>query len=332
MKSYIKAISCYLPEKILANEELVAEFPEWTVDKVASKVGISRRHIAERGVTAGDMAVKAAESLFAEYEVDRSTVDFVLLCTQSPDYPLPTTACILQDRLKIPTRCGALDFNLGCSGYVYGLSLANGLIVSGAAKNVLFLTSEVYTQQLHPQDKGNRTIFGDAATATLISSDGYAEIGAFCLGTDGSGAENLILRSGGRKNPEPMPETVAADGTRVYPNHIQMNGAEVFNFTLTMVPPLVEETMRNNALRIEQIDLFVFHQANKFMLNTLRKLCRIESERFYYCMEDVGNTVSNSIPIALKKARDEAAIKQNAKVLVAGFGVGYSWAGCVLQY
>jgi 3-oxoacyl-[acyl-carrier-protein] synthase-3 len=332
MKAYIKGISTYLPERILTNEELVAEFPEWTVDKVAAKVGINSRHIAAPDETAGDMAVKAAEALFAEYEVDRNTIDFILLCTQSPDYPLPTTACLVQNQLKIPTGCGALDFNLGCSGYVYGLSLAKGLIVSGIAKNVLFLTSEVYTKQLHPQDKGNRTIFGDAATATLIATDGFAEIGNFCLGTDGAGAENLILRSGGRKNPLPLPETVAEDGSPVYPNHIQMNGAEVFNFTLTMVPPLVEGTLKNNALENEQINLFVFHQANKFMLNTLRKLCQIDPERFYYCLEDVGNTVSNTIPIALKRAQEDASIKQSFKVLLAGFGVGYSWGGCVLQY
>ncbi len=332
MKAFIKGISYYLPVKELTNQELVAEFPEWTVDKVAAKVGINSRHIAAPDETAGDMAEKAAEALFVEYKIDRNTIDFILLCTQSPDYPLPTTACILQDRLDIPTGCGALDFNLGCSGYVYGLSLAKGLILSGTAKNVLFITSEVYTKQLHPQDKGNRTIFGDAATATLISTEGFAEIGSFCLGTDGSGADNLILRSGGRRNPSPMQETVAEDGSPVYPNHIQMNGAEVFNFTLTMVPPLVEGTLKNNGLENEQINLYVFHQANKFMLNTLRKLCRIDPERFYYCMEDVGNTVSNTIPIALKRAQEETAIKPGFQVLLAGFGVGYSWGGCVLGY
>ena len=321
-----------MPEKVLTNEELVAEFPEWTIEKVASKVGISSRHISSPDETAGDMAVKAAEALFVEYEIDRNAIDFILLCTQSPDYPLPTTACLVQDRLKIPTSCGALDFNLGCSGYVYGLSLAKGLIASGTAKNLLFLTSEVYTQQLHQRDKGSRTIFGDAATATLISTEGFAEIGNFCLGTDGAGAENLILRSGGRRNPLPMQEAVAEDGSPIYPNHIQMNGAEVFNFTLTMVPPLVEGTLKSNALENEQINLYVFHQANKFMLNTLRKLCRIDPERFYYCMEDVGNTVSNTIPIALKRAQEDSSITPDAKVLLAGFGVGYSWSGCVLSY
>jgi 3-oxoacyl-[acyl-carrier-protein] synthase-3 len=332
MEACIKGVSYYLPENVLTNEDLISEFPEWTVDKVASKVGIASRHVAASDETAGDMAVKASEELFSEYCIERSSIDFVLLCTQSPDYPLPTTACILQNRLGLSTACGALDFNLGCSGYVYGLSLAKGLIFGGVAKNILLLTSEVYTQQLHPQDKGNRTIFGDAATATLISTEGFASIGDFSLGTDGSGAKNLILQSGGRRHPDLMPETQTEDGTPVYPNHIQMNGSEVFNFTLTMVPPLVELTLDKNDLTVDQVDLFVFHQANKFMLNTLRKLCRIEKDRFYYAMEDVGNTVSNTIPIALKRAQADASIKQRSKILLAGFGVGYSWGGCVLQY
>lgn len=332
MDAFIKGISYYLPEKVLTNEELVAEFPEWSIEKVAKKVGICQRHISEKGETVSGMAAKAAENLFAEYDFNRADIDFVMLCTQSPDYKLPTTACILQDKLGLSISCGALDFNLGCSGYVYGLSLAKGLVAAGVAKNILLLTAEAYTQQLHSKDKGNRTIFGDAATATLVSTDGFAAIGDFSLGTDGAGAKNLILKSGGRSYPDPLPETENEDGTLVCPNHIQMNGAEVFNFTLTMVPPLVKGTLENNHLQNDQVDLFVFHQANRFMLNTLRKLCRIDPARFYYSMEDVGNTVSNSIPIALKRAQKDSSIKLGAKVLIAGFGVGYSWAGSVLQY
>ncbi|MGV8093731.1 MAG: ketoacyl-ACP synthase III [Mangrovibacterium sp.] len=194
-KAYIKAISYYLPEKVLTNEELVREFSEWTVEKVANKVGIDSRHIAAKDETSGDMAERAAQNLFEEWNVKPQSVDFVLLCTQSPDYFLPTTACVLQHRLGISTDSGALDFNLGCSGFVYGLALAKGLVLSSVAKNVLLLTSETYSKHIHPQDKGNRTIFGDAATASLISSDGFAEIGEFSLGTDGRGAENLIVKN-----------------------------------------------------------------------------------------------------------------------------------------
>ena len=183
--AFIRAISYYLPERLLDNFELSSMFPEWSIDKISSKVGIASRHLASEDETAGDLAVKAAESLFAEYGIERESVDFVLLCTQSPDYLLPTTACIIQDRLRIPQSAGALDFNLGCSGFVYGLALAKGLIAGAMAHNVLLLTAETYSKYLHPSDKGNRSIFGDGAAACLVSETGFAQIGDFVLGTDG---------------------------------------------------------------------------------------------------------------------------------------------------
>lgn len=177
MKAYIKAIDYYLPETILTNEDLVREFPEWSVDKIATKIGIEQRCISEQHETSLDMAVEAAEMLFKNNsEIQKNDIDFVLFCTQSPDYVLPTSACIIQSRLNLLTTCGALDFNLGCSGYVYGLAMAKGLICSGIAKNVLLLTGETYSKYLHVQDKSNRTIFGDAASATIISTTGSAEI------------------------------------------------------------------------------------------------------------------------------------------------------------
>ena len=199
MKAFIKAISYFLPQKVVTNDDLVKEFPEWTVDKIAGKVGVTERHIAAETETAADMATQAAKKLFAEHGIDRSTIDFVLFCTQSPDYFLPTSACIIQNNLGLSTSCGALDFNLGCSGFVYGLSVAKGLIAGGIASNVLLLTAETYSKHIHPKDKGNRTIFGDAAAATLVSTNGFASIENFSLGTDGRGAENLIVKKGGQK-------------------------------------------------------------------------------------------------------------------------------------
>lgn len=197
MKAYIKQISYYLPQRILSNEKLVEEFPEWTVDKIASKVGVNNRHVAGEQETALDMAVAVANNLFAANpDIQREDVDFVLFCTQSPDYFLPTSACLIQEQLGLRTNIGAIDYNLGCSGYVYGLAVAKGLIIGGIAKNVLLLTAETYSKFLHPRDKGNRTIFGDAASASIVSTDGFAEIGEFALGTDGKGANNLIVRTG----------------------------------------------------------------------------------------------------------------------------------------
>ncbi|MDL2224150.1 ketoacyl-ACP synthase III [Bacteroidales bacterium OttesenSCG-928-M06] len=333
MNAYIKGISYYLPEKVVTNEELVNEFPEWTVEKVANKIGVHERHIVQGNETALDLARKACLSFFKEYEIEKSTIDFILFCTQSPDYYLPTTACILQEQLGLSTKCGALDFNLGCSGYIYGLSLAKGLITAGIAKNILLVTSETYSKHIHPKDKGNRTIFGDAAAVTLVSTEGIAEILNFSLGTDGKGAENLIVKTGALKNPERKNRVDFNDsGNPISDDYLYMNGSEIFNFTLDAVPPLVDDVLKKNHTIKEDVDLFVFHQANKHMLNFLRRKIKIEEDKFYYYMENVGNTVSSTIPIALKEALLDNSIKKDAQVLIAGFGVGYSWGATILKF
>ena len=331
MKAYIKALTYALPKKALTNEQLVEEFPEWSVDKIANKVGIHTRHIADENETAADLAVRAAEKLFAtETNINKNKIDFVLFCTQSPDYFLPTSACLIQDKLGLPTTCGALDFNLGCSGYIYGLSLAKGLIMGGIAKNVLFLTGETYTKHLHPKDKGNRTIFGDAGSATLISTEGFAEIGNFSLGTDGKGAENLIVKTGAFRHKSSLNDLKFDEKANpIASDYLFMNGSEIFNFTIDIVPSLVNDTLNKNELSKEDIDGYVFHQANAFMLNFLRKKLKIEEGQFHYYMSEVGNTVSATIPIVLCEKLKENKLKGN--LLLAGFGVGYSWGGCVLK-
>lgn len=333
MKIYIKAISYYLPKKILTNDDLVSEFPEWSTEKVLGKIGVKQRHIAEKNETASDMGFKVAEKLFLEYKIDRSTIDYILLCTQSPDYFLPTSACILQNRLKLSTSCGALDFNLGCSGFVYGLSLAKGLISAKIAKNVLLITAETYSKIIHPKDKSNRTIFGDASAATLISTTGFASIEDFSLGTDGRGADNLILKNGGFRNQNANSElTIDNLGNSFSSDYLFMNGGEIFNFTAEAVPILVEQVLNKNNTSKNNIQLYVFHQANKYMMNYLRKIIDIESEKFFFCIENTGNTVSSTIPIALYEAYKEGRIKKKSNVLIVGFGVGYSWGGTILKY
>lgn len=331
MKTYIKALAYTLPKNEITNEQLVKEFPEWSVDKIADKVGINSRFVASENETSSDLAVKAAEKLFLENpNINKDDIDFVLFCTQSPDYFLPTSACIIQNKLGLPTTCGALDFNLGCSGYIYGLSLAKGLILGGIANNVLLLTGETYSKYLHPKDKGNRTIFGDAGSATLISIEGFAEIGNFSLGTDGKGAENLIVKTGGLRCKSPMNDlTFDEKANPTSSDYLYMNGSEIFNFTIEAVPELVKNTLLKNRLTNDEIEGFVFHQANKFMLNFLRKKLKINEEKFHYYMSEVGNTVSSTVPIVLYEKLKNGELHGN--ILLGGFGVGYSWGGCVIN-
>lgn len=334
MKAYIRGISYYLPEQILTNEELTKEFPEWDVDKVYNKVGVKERHIAAPDETAGDMAEKAARKLFAEYGVSPSDIDFVLLCTQSPDHFLPSTACILQHRLGIPTSAGAYDYDLGCSGCIYGMATAKGLLAAGLAKNVLLLTSESYTKYLHPQDKSNRSIFGDGAAACLISNEkGFAEIGDFVFGTDGSGAENLMVKSfGSRQRNATGIESTDDDGHVRRDDYLYMNGSAIFNFTLDTVPAMIADLLQKSSLQKSEIDYYIFHQANKYMLNTIRKVCGIEKDKFYINLEHTGNTVSPTILIGLKDCLENGTVHSGMKVMACGFGVGLSYAATLFLF
>lgn len=330
---FIKAISYYLPEKVVSNEELLKEFPEWSVDKVAQKVGVDSRHIATECETAGDLAEKAARKLFAEYRIDPNSIDFLLLCTQSPDYFLPSTACILQDRLGIPTSAGAFDYNLGCSGCIYGMAVAKGLIAAGIAKNVLLLTAETYNKYLHPSDKSNRSIFGDGAAACLISTEGFAEIGEFVLGTDGSGYKHLIVETGAsRKKEKTGVESTDDDGHTRREDYLYMDGSAIFNFTLDAVPAMMVQILEKNNMQKEEVDYYVFHQANKFMLNTIRKVCVLPKDKFYVNLANTGNTVSSTVMIGLKECIVKDIVKSGSKVMIAGFGVGLSWGGVILKW
>ena len=330
-KAFVKAVSCYYPNRTVTNEQLVSEFPEWTVEKIANKVGVHSRHIVDENETAVDLAIKAGECLFTEYSlIKREDIDFILLCTQSPDFFLPSSSCIVQAKLGLLTNCGAFDFNLGCSGYIYGLAVAKGLICGGIAKNVLLITAETYSKYLHPRDKGNRTIFGDASSATIISTDGFAEIGHFVLGTDGSGAENLIVKTGASRTPYKANDLkFDENGNPQSSDYLYMNGSEIFSFTQHNVPIIVKQTLERNGLTLNDVDLTVFHQANKYMLEFLRKKIKIPHDKFFINMAEVGNTVSSSIPIALKAA--QTSNRLYGSTLLCGFGVGYSWGGCILR-
>ncbi|WP_312767508.1 ketoacyl-ACP synthase III [Epilithonimonas sp.] len=313
----IAAIEYYLPKNILTNEDISREFPEWSAEKIKTKIGVESRHIADDAETAFDLAFKACEKIFKNY--DKNKIDFILFCTQSPDYFLPTTACILQDKLGLPKNIGALDFNLGCSGFVYGLTLAKGLIASGVAKNILLVTAETYSKFLDKNDKSNRTIFGDGAAVTIVEKDESKANYQFSVGTDGSGFNNLIVENGAARNKAEQPT-------------LFMKGPKIFTFAVENIPMLINDILEKNKAKLEEIDLFVFHQASSYMLNYLRNLCNIPEEKFFVDMKNIGNTVSASIPIALKLAWEKGIIREGLKVMVVGFGVGYSWGAGILEF
>ncbi len=323
--SLIETIEVYLPKKTLTNSQLSEMFPEWDASKIESKVGIVSRHIADHDESALDMAIAVSEKMLESR--NRNEIDFVLYCTQSPEFFLPSGACILQDKLRLRKDIGAFDINLGCSGYVYGLSIADSLIKSGHATSILFVTSETYSKHIDPSDKGNLSIFGDAATATLIRNSSCPQIHHFVFGTDGAGYNKLIVKKGafpGNCTNSYFEESSFPD------NFLYMNGPDIFSFTMDVVPDIVNRCLVKNTLSKSDVGYFVFHQANKYILDFLRKSIGIPQDKFYINLTETGNTVSSTIPIALYQMKKDGLIKKGDKLLLVGFGVGLSWAATVV--
>ncbi|MDE0936792.1 MAG: ketoacyl-ACP synthase III [Mariniblastus sp.] len=321
-------IAVHLPERIESNADLVADNPKWDMDLIASKTGIYNRHVAGPDECSSDLGVKAAEKLFEEFSIDRSTIDFLFFCTQTPDYPLPTTACLIQDRLGLPTNCGALDFNLGCSGYVYGLSLCDGLIRSGAAKRILFITAETYTKLIDKQDRTLRTIFGDGAAATLIESSDEPSLWAFKFGTDGRGANTLLATKNGFRKAE---DAITPRHRRRWKSDLYMDGPALINFTVGQIPGMLQEVLHDASMTSEDVGFYLFHQATYKMLSQLQQVMEVEESKVPILLRDLGNTVSSTLPILITQMRSRGDMTPEMKNMLVGFGVGWSWAGCMWQ-
>lgn len=325
---YIKGIEYYLPQKV--------ELNEMSTSAIKQKIGIRLRHIAEKNEYASDLACHAANKVISRVS-NKEDIDFLLYCTQSPDYIIPTTACILQSKIKLNNSCGALDFNLGCSGYVYGLSLAKGLIHSGQANNVLLITSDTLSKYINPKDKSLTPIFGDGATATIISkqTNTPSSIGEFVFSTDGNGAENLIIPAGGLKQPIDQNSRLEKEdhnGNVRSDANLYMNGPEIFKYAFYEVPLSIKRFIDKENLKMEDYDYFVFHQANHYMMEMIRRKLDIPKGKFSIQIEDGGNTGSSSIPIALKREVERKSIKNGDRVMLVGFGVGYSLSICSIVW
>lgn len=321
----IRGVAGYLPPQIEKNDMST---------RAAKALGIEERHVAAPDQAASDLACEAAENLFKKYPAAREGVDFILLCTQQPDYPLPSTACLVADRLGLPKSVGALDYNLGCSGYIYGLGLAKGLIEAGLCKKLLLLTVSLYVREGSPEDNATRPVFADGASATLIEGveSDRPLLDAFVFGTDGAlGPKAIIQKVGGSRHPYRTTEIKKIEdehGSRTNAD-IFMDGQEVMLFTLREVPPMVEEVLAKAGLTREELDYAVFHQPNKFMLDYVQRKCKLQKVPFFNDASKTGNTVAATIPLGLCSILKEQEPESLKHVLMAGFGVGLSWGGCV---
>ena len=321
MKVKIKDITYFFPKSHESNEDLKQDNPDWDMDKITAKTGVTKRFISDSNQTALDLGVSAAKLMLEGSEKLTKEIDLLILVTQSPDYILPTSACIIQQKLNLPNNCMAFDINLGCSGFVYGLSVAGSLIESKVASKALIICADSYTKYIENDDRTNRPIFSDAGAATLIVNSELDNIGSFVTGTDGSGYESLIVRQGGSRD-------LNSNSNKI----LEMNGSEVFLFTMKRIPATVKELLLKEKTSIDEIDLFIFHQASKLVIDNLTRLLHLNPAKVYRNYEKKGNTVSATIPIALKDASDEGLLHQNSKVMIIGFGVGLSWGATILNW
>lgn len=320
MNYKIKATEYYLPEKIIDNQYL-HETAGLDIDFLENKVGIKQRHIAAENETTSEMATKAAMKLIEKNKINTDAIDLLIICTQNPDYKLPTTACIVQDNLKLKTSCIAFDVNLGCSGFIYSLAIAGNFLKTGMAKYALLIMVDQYSKIIDYTDKNTASLFGDAASATLVEpcadSEGVIDTG---FGTDGSNFDKLIaFNSGVSINPGKN-------------NFLYMDGREIFKFSVQVVPLSVNEILNKNNLKIADIRYFIFHQANKYMLTEIQKRLEIPDDQMIIDLEDYGNTVSSTIPIAYKNILKKGVLKNGDLLIFCGFGVGLSWGTILYRY
>ncbi len=308
-------------------------FGEGEVKKIIQSTGVYKRRVVPPGMCASDLCMAAAEGLFGQEKWQKNDIDAVIFLSQSGDYVVPFTAALLQKRLGLATSCAAFDVNLGCSGYVYGLWMAASLIAGGGMGKVLLLMGDTSTTGVSADDRATALLFGDAGTATILERTDCpdAEL-VFVLGTDGNGGHNLIVPAGGSRNPS-SPETrlkrETEDGSRRSDEDLYMNGPEIFAFTLREVPKMVSQVLAVSGNSVDSVDSFVFHQANKFILDYLARRMRLPADKVPLSIGEYGNTSAASIPVTLTHCLRQQISANKMKLLLAGFGVGYSWGAVI---
>lgn len=332
IKAEIKDIAYFLPEETLTNTDLSTIYPEYTPKEIFRRTGIETRYVRKPGETASDLGIEAGKNLLTKHPELKDQLDCLFYCASGQDYVGPSTASVVHRALELSKKTGTFDVHMGCSGFTNGLALCTAMIASGQARNIMFITADIPTSVIHPEDFYLRALFSDAASATWIKSSQDSKIGISCYGADGSGVDNLIVYGSGSKDPLDKQWVLKYDDVGGLLNgRMEMNGEEILAFSLREVPPLVDRILEKNKMSIDEIDKFVFHHASGIILKFLARKMRLPYEKVYSVIEEVGNTVSVSIPLALAMGIERGEIKKGEKVLICGFGIGYSWSGTIIE-
>ncbi len=329
----IAGLACAVPERELGLAETAEQFGAEEAQKIAESTGVRSRPVAAPELCTSDLCLAAAERLLHQMQWERDSIEALIFVSQTSDYVLPASACSLQDRLKLSTNCMAFDVNLGCSGYVYGLSIASHFVTSGNIKRALLLVGDTISHLVSPEDRSAAPLFGDAGTATLLEHNVDSPSMTFNLGTDGAGTPNLIVPAGMNRHPRSettLLRTVREGGNVRSDEELFMDGAQVFSFTLSRVPKLVRSALSAANWTMDDVDAVVMHQANAFMLRHLAKRLKLPEEKFVLAMEHFGNTSSASIPLAINSVLADKVRERPLRLLLVGFGVGWSWGAVTL--
>ncbi len=329
----IAGLSACVPKKILSNHDY-----DWITqkerDQLIQMIGVETRHVAEPGQTTSDLCFQSAEQLMERLGWLPGEIKLLVFVSQSRDYIIPSTSAILQDRLKLPKTCMALDINLGCSGYVYGLSVISSLIRATGIQKGLLLVGDLSNVTSCYRDKSTYPLFGDAGTATALEyKPGQAPM-QFNLQTDGSGYEAIIIRDGGVRNlADKKSFTIKKYGDGIYHNRLQiaLNGIEVFNFSLREVVPNIKTTLKHFNRQTDEFNYLLFHQANRLINETLRKMLKVDPSRVPYSLHDFGNTSCSSIPLTMVTQIGSELAEKPQKLLLSAFGIGLSWGTALIE-
>lgn len=335
MNIKIKHIEYYLPENLITNSDFQQQNPSWDMEKAAQKTGVYKRYFAADNETAFDLACKACNALFQSGIIKKDTVDGIIFCTQSPDYIMPSNAFLLHKHLNLEQSVFAFDYNLACSGFIYGMAIARGFVATGLATNILLVNADTYSKYIHPKDRSARILFGDGASVTVLSKDEPSGIIDIQLASSGKDYKSFYVPSGGCRLPKSdvtEMEQVDSSGNVHTLENIHMNGFGVWKFIASTVPKQINELLKKNNYSTDDIDLYVFHQASKMTIDSLVKVLKIDEHKVFNNLANVGNLVSASIPVALKDAADAGRLKRGDLILMSGFGVGLSWGTIIMKY
>lgn len=329
----IAGITTCVPKNVEENTSL-SFFKEGEAEKVILSTGIERRRIVDPGVTSGDLSCKAAEDLIAGLGWNKEDIDCLIFVSQTQDYILPATSCVIQGKLGLPNRCCCFDISYGCSGWVYGLSVISAMLSAGTMKKGLLLVGDTTSTFKSAKDKTARPLFGDAGTATALEYNPEAEDMKFALYANGNKYDAIIVPDGGCRKPfseSSLVETEYEEGVTRTPMHSAMNGMDVFSFGITKGPEVTKDVMDFAGKTVDDVDFFIFHQANKFMNEKIRKKLKIGEEKCPYSMKDFGNVSCATIPLTIDYRFKDAAELKGKEIVATAFGVGLSWGSAIFR-